>query len=221
MNRVPSFPDVICLIIDPSLSTLDPEEIALQALRAGVRFIQYREKEKTRGEIYSEAVKLRRAAADFGAALIINDHADIAAAVDADGVHLGQEDLPLREARKIMGERLIGISTHSPGEAAAAAAGGADYIGFGPVFYTSTKDAGQPRGVAMVKEVKANVPVPVVAIGGITHCNILQVLEAGADAVAVASAILKGDIADNIASLRELIKKFSQFNAMQDRRRKR
>lgn len=115
MTRGPGLPDVLCLIIDPSLSGLDPEEIALQALRAGVRFIQYREKEKPRREIYSEAVKLRQRTRDFGAALIVNDHTDIAAAIDADGVHLGQEDLPLHEARKIMCERLIGISTHSPG----------------------------------------------------------------------------------------------------------
>jgi len=221
VNRVPALPDVLCLIIDPSLSALAPAEIALRALRAGVRFIQYREKEKTRREIYSEAVKLRQATRDFGAALIINDYTDIAAAIDADGVHLGQEDLPLHEARKIVGKRLIGISTHSPGEAADAAAGGADYIGFGPVFYTSTKDAGQPRGVAMVKEMKENVSVPVVAIGGISHDNILQVLEAGADAVAVASAILKGEIAYGIASLREVMARFSKFDGMQDGRRKR
>jgi thiamine-phosphate pyrophosphorylase len=221
MTRGPGLPDVLCLIIDPSISGLDPEEIALQALRAGVRFIQYREKEKPRREIYTEAVKLRQRTRDFGAALIVNDHTDIAAAVDADGVHLGQEDLPLHEARKIMCERLIGISTHSPGEAADAAAGGADYIGFGPVFSTSTKDAGQPKGVAMVREVKGNVSIPVVAIGGISRGNILQVLEAGADAVAVASAILKGDITQNIASLREVIMRSSEFDGMRDRRRKR
>jgi len=221
MNRLPSIPDVLCLIIDPSLSPLDPEEIALRALGAGARFIQYREKHKPRGEIYSSALKLRRITRDFGAVLIINDHTDIAAAVDADGVHLGQEDLPIHEARKIICDRLVGISTHSPGEAVDASAGGADYIGFGPVFPTSTKDAGRPKGIAMVSAVKGNVSVPLVAIGGISGDNVTQVLEAGADAVAVASAILKGDIARNIASLREAIMRFSGFDGMQDGRRKR
>jgi len=205
-----SLPDTLYLIIDAALSDLQPEEVAFHALRAGVRLIQYRDKVKPRREIYSEAKKLRQRTREFGATLIVNDHADIAAAVNADGVHLGQEDLPLHEARKIMGKKLIGISTHSLKEAVDAAVGGADYIGFGPIFFTSTKEAGQPQGVGMVREVKRHVTIPVVAIGGISHDNVLTVLEAGADAVAVASAILKGGIAHNISLFREVMRRFGE-----------
>ncbi len=168
------------------------------ALDSGVRWVQYREKEKTRREIYREALKLRDITRQSGALFIVNDHTDIASAVDADGVHLGQDDLPLREARKIMGERIIGISTHSLSEAVGAAGGGADYIGFGPVFPTVTKDAGAPKGVEMLREIKRQVSIPVVAIGGISLENLPEVLASGADAVAVASAILVGDISRNV-----------------------
>jgi thiamine-phosphate pyrophosphorylase len=210
-----SLPDILYLIIDAALSDLQPEDVALQALRAGVRLIQYRDKGKPRLEIYGKAKKLRQRTREFGAALIINDHADIAVAVNADGVHLGQEDLPLHEARKIMGRKLIGISTHSLKEAVDATVGGADYIGFGPVFFTSTKEAGQPQGIAMVREVKRTVAIPVVAIGGISCDNVLSVLGAGADAVAAASAILRGDIAENVALFREVLRRFREQGSSQ------
>jgi thiamine-phosphate pyrophosphorylase len=210
-----SLPDTLYLIIDASLSNLRPEEVALQALSAGVRLIQYRDKRKPRREIYSEAKKLRQCTKEFGATFIVNDHADIAAAINADGVHLGQEDLPLHEARKIMGKKLIGISTHSLREAIDATVGGADYIGFGPIFFTSTKETGPPQGVAMVREVKRHIAIPVVAIGGISRDNVLSVLDAGADVVAVASAILKGDIAKNIPLFREVLRRFRKLSSAQ------
>lgn len=169
-------------------------------LRAGVKWIQYREKNNPRRDIYKEAVILRRLAEEFNATFIVNDHADIALAVNADGVHLGQEDLPVKEARKILGkEKIIGISTHSIEQAVDAEAGGADYIGFGPIFHTKTKDAGEPKGIAALREIKRHVKIPVVAIGGINTENLESVLDSGADAVAAASAILSGDISDNIA----------------------
>ncbi|MGE5751356.1 MAG: thiamine phosphate synthase, partial [Nitrospirota bacterium] len=112
-----------------------------EALEAGVRFFQYRNKRGTRREIYEISLQLIPLAREAGALFIVNDHADIALAVDADGVHLGQDDLPIEHARNLLGSgKLIGISTHSPDQAKAAKAGGADYIGFGPVFRTSTKD---------------------------------------------------------------------------------
>jgi thiamine-phosphate pyrophosphorylase len=163
----------------------------------GVRWMQLREKNGTRREIFKTARLLKTMAAANGVTLIINDHADIALAVDADGVHLGQDDLPLAEARKIMGAKIIGISTHSLAQAVAAAEGGADYVGFGPIFQTKTKDAGPPRGVEELKIIKRHVGIPVVAIGGITQDNLAEVFEAGADAVAVSSGIMKRrDIAE-------------------------
>ncbi|HWR57867.1 MAG TPA: thiamine phosphate synthase [Thermodesulfovibrionales bacterium] len=196
--RAEPFLGGLCFITDRKISALTPEDMVSAVLEAGAGWIQYREKARTRREIYLESLRLRELTREFGAALIVNDHADIALAVEADGVHLGQDDLPLREARSLMGSRIIGISTHSPAEAVDAERGGADYIGFGPVFRTSTKDAGDPKGVDMLKEIRRLVGIPVVAIGGITLKNFPRVRKTGVDAVAVASAILKGDISENV-----------------------
>jgi len=189
----------LCFITGRKESCLILKEIVTVVLSAGVRCIQYREKDKARRDIYREALMLRELTDKFGVSLIVNDYTDIALAVDADGVHLGQSDLPLKEARKIVGEeKIIGISTHNLKQAIEAEKGGADYIGFGPVFHTKTKNAGAPKGIAMLKEIKKHVKIPVVAIGGINTENLKSVLDSGADAVAVASGILSGDIYDNI-----------------------
>lgn len=195
----------LCFITDRKISAFTPEEMVAAALKAGAGWIQYREKEKTRREIYLEALKLRELTREFGAVFVVNDHADIAVAVDADGVHLGQDDLPMKEARGIMGKRIIGMSTHSVAEAVDAESAGADYIGFGPVFPTTTKDAGDPKGVSMLGEIRRHVRIPVVAIGGITLENLARVRDAGADAVAVASAILRGEIFRNVRSFLDAI----------------
>lgn len=192
-------------VTDRQVRGMTSEEMTMIVLKAGAGWIQYREKGKNRREIFDEALRLRKLTREYGAAFIVNDHADIALAVDADGVHLGQDDLPLREAREFMGKRIIGISTHSLTEALDAVSRGADYIGFGPVFHTTTKDAGEPRGTEMLKEIKRHAAIPVVAIGGITIENLPQVLKAGADGVAVASAILNGDIYENVRSFMEHI----------------
>jgi thiamine-phosphate pyrophosphorylase len=188
----------LCFITDRKVSGLSYEDMTRKVLRKGVRWIQFREKETSRHEIYQNAIRLRRLTKDHDAILIINDFPDIAMCTGADGVHLGQDDLPLKEARKIMGrDRVIGISTHSPEQAAEAESDGADYIGFGPLFATLTKDAGQPKGIAMLREIRKRVHIPVVAIGGISLENINSVLQTGVNAVAVASAILRGDIEKN------------------------
>lgn len=197
---------LLCVITDRSASGKSPAEAAEEALRAGASWIQYRDKERSRRELHTEALRLREITYGYGALLIVNDHADIALAADADGVHLGQDDLPLAEARRIMGRRIIGISTHSVEEAVEAAAGGADYIGFGPVFGTGTKDAGAPRGVGMLSEVRRHVAVPVVAIGGVTPETLPAVLGGGADAAAVASAIMRGDITKNLTAFLRILK---------------
>lgn len=194
----------VCFITDRKACDLTSEEMALLALRSGIRWIQYREKGKSRLAVYRTALRLRELSRDFGACLVINDHTDIAAAVDADGVHLGQDDLPVAEARKVLGKgKIIGISTHSLKEALRAEADGADYIGFGPVMHTMTKDAGAPKGVAMLKRVSGRVGIPVVAIGGVNSGNLDTVISSGAHAVAVASAILKGDVCKNVDGLLE------------------
>jgi thiamine-phosphate pyrophosphorylase len=197
----------ICFITDRTYSDLPFPEMVKRALDAGITFIQYREKQRTRREIYDEAIKLRELTRSYNAVFIINDHADIALAVEADGLHLGQDDLPLQEARKIMGRRIIGISTHNVEQAQSAEAGGADYIGFGPIFHTSTKDAGAPKGVDILKAIKQNCSIPVVAIGGISIDTFADVMNAGADAAAVATAICKGEITQNAKRFCDILKK--------------
>jgi thiamine-phosphate pyrophosphorylase len=163
----------------------------LQARAAGVAFFQYRNKTTARRTVYEAAFVLARTARSLGALFLVNDHADIAAAVDADGVHLGQDDLPIEQARKILGrDKIIGISTHSREQAHDAERSGADYIGFGPVFSTSTKDAGEAQGIEKLACIRQEVTLPVIAIGGINRTNIREVVRAGADGVAVISAVL-------------------------------
>ena len=197
----------ICFVTDRKGCTLSTYAITDVVLKAGIRFIQYREKNLLRREIHEEAVRLREVTYSFGATLIINDHVDIALSVDADGVHLGQEDLPLKEARKIMGKKIVGISTHNLEQAREAERGGADYIGFGPIFPTLTKVTGSPKGIDSIRLIKKNVNIPFVAIGGIQRDNMGTVFRAGADAVALATAICRGDVAENakqlVASLKD------------------
>jgi len=128
-----------------------------------------------------------------GTLFIVNDRPDVALAAGADGVHLGQDDLEIGYARRAVGNRLlIGVSTHSPDQAEEAERSGADYIGFGPMFVTETKDAGDPRGLSMLAEARLRVSIPIVAIGGIRPANAASVMRAGANMVAVASGLLTG-----------------------------
>lgn len=176
------------------------------ACSAGVRWVQYREKALSRRARYEEARRLRELTRRAGAALIINDELDLALAVDADGLHLGQEDLPLSIARAHLGAgRFIGVSTHTLDEAMAAADGGADYIAVGPVFATAVKSR-PPVGCDAVRRVRAATTVPIVAIGGITPETAAEVLRAGADSVAVISAVCgASDIAAAVDAFRRAI----------------
>jgi thiamine-phosphate pyrophosphorylase len=201
------FLDGLCFITDRKVSRLSHKEMVVRALKAGIKWIQFRYKDGSRRETYKESGSLRNITNDFNAIFIINDHPDIALSVHANGVHLGQDDLPLKEARKIMGNgKLIGVSTHNLDQALDAERNGADYIGFGPVFDTVTKDAGDPKGVHMLREIKNRVHIPVVAIGGINLENVKSVFAAGTDAVAVASAILSGDIGYNARRFLDIIR---------------
>ncbi len=188
----------LCFITDRKTSLLSIEDMTLKVLKAGVKWIQYREKERSMRKMFEETTKLKRLSKDYNALFIVNDYVDLALCVDADGVHLGQEDLHLTEARRILGKgKIIGISTHTLVQAIEAEKGGADYIGFGPIFFTATKDAGSPKGIDILQEVKKQVRIPVVAIGGINLENVRPVFDTDVDAIAVASAILKGDVEEN------------------------
>ncbi len=165
-------------------------DIVPALLDAGIKGIQLRDKNITRRELYDAALKLRSLTSRYSAMLIINDYPDLAIASEADGVHLGQDDLPLAEAKKIVSDKIIGISTHSMQQALDAFRGGADYIGFGPVFSTMTKDAGAPKGLDTLGQVAAAVNIPVVAIGGINQDNVDSVASAGCSSVAVISALM-------------------------------
>lgn len=187
------------LISDTIISKLTHREIFRIAVSLGVRFIQLREKHMSKRELYKEAMAIRRITKRHNTIFIINDYVDIAHLVDADGVHLGQDDLPLREARRILGnDKIIGISTHTLKQAIDAEKEGADYIGYGPIFYTHTKNAGRPKGIDSLRRIREYVGIPVVAIGGITIDNAREVLDAGADAVAMLSGILRGNVKENI-----------------------
>ncbi len=182
------------VIIDPSVS---PERPLLEVLQvsatAGATLFQYRNKTASMKAAYAEALSLRKLARDLDVLFIVNDRCDLALAVDADGVHLGQEDLPLDLARTVMGpDKLIGISTHNLQQVLAATAGGPDYLGFGPIFKPGSKADHDPLvGITGLKAVRSLTSLPIFAIGGITVNDIEQVMQAGANGVAVISAILK------------------------------
>ncbi|HKY09699.1 MAG TPA: thiamine phosphate synthase [Candidatus Binatia bacterium] len=199
------------LDLPPLYAILDPEQIAgrdavkalVDLLAGGARFLQLRVKALAAGDFFELARRARVETRSCGCKLIVNDRVDVALACDADGVHLGQEDLPLAVGRKLLGDKIIGISTHDLDQARQAAQGGADYIGFGPMFGTSTKDTGYTaRGVAMLRQIRAAVNLPIVAIGGINEQNVQQVWQAGADSAAIIRDILRAeDIAAKMARI--------------------
>ena len=182
------------IILDPSVCPPRPLiEVLNTATEAGAVLFQYRNKTASMKDAYVEALALRQAAAKAGVLFIVNDRCDLALAIDADGVHLGQGDLPLDLARKVMGpEKLIGISTHSPTQVRDATAGKPDYLGFGPIFTPGSKQDHDPVvGLEGLRAIRSLTPLPVFAIGGIHLDRVDDVVRAGADGVAVISAILK------------------------------
>ena len=166
-------------------------ELMTLALAGGARLFQYRDKQVSMREAYERAGPLRDLARDHGGLFIINDRCDLALAVDADGVHLGQDDVPLWMARAILGpNRLIGISTHRPEQVVAATTGGADYLGYGPIFKPGSKTDHEPIvGVEGLRDIRPVTALPIFAIGGITLEHVPAVISAGANGVAVISAL--------------------------------
>jgi len=179
------------------------EEVAAAAIRGGADVLQLRDKAASARRLLDAARALLALTRPAGIPLIINDRPDVAASAGADGVHLGQDDLPLPEARRLLGpDRLIGQSTHSLEQAVAAEAAGADYIGLGPIFPTPTKPEYGSIGTALISAVASRVRVPVVCIGGIDASTLPQVLKAGAKRVAVVRAVCA--VADPAAAARGL-----------------
>ena len=192
------------IILDPSVCPSRPlMEVLNTAAEAGAVLFQYRNKTASMKDAYVEALALRQAAAKAGVLFIVNDRCDLALAIDADGVHLGQGDLPLDLARNVMGpEKLIGISTHSPTQVRDATAGKPDYLGFGPIFTPGSKQDHDPVvGLEGLRAIRSLTPLPVFAIGGIHINQVDEVIRAGADGVAVISSILKApDISHAVTS---------------------
>lgn len=180
-------------IIDTSLIALsEAEKTAVEILEGGAKIIQLRAKDAPTGPMLEAARKIRALTVSYGALFMVNDRVDVALLSRADGVHLGNEDIPAEDARKLLGKNsIIGISTHTRHEALEARKRGADYISFGPVFATKTKkDALSPRGLKALKQAIEAVSIPVVAIGGINEKNLSDVLACGVDATAIISDIL-------------------------------
>lgn len=164
-------------------------DVVRATLDGGVRAIQLREKDLDGRELYLLAAELRKITESYSARLLINDRVDVALAVEADGVHLGQSSFPVATARSLLGpHKLIGVSTHSAAEVAAAA--GADFIVFGPVYFTPSKAAyGEPQGIVRLRQAVEQSPVPVLAIGGINIERVSEVLSTGAHGIAMISAL--------------------------------
>jgi thiamine-phosphate pyrophosphorylase len=168
-------------------------DVLKEAADHGVRLFQYRDKQASMREAYQRGTELRRAAADAGALFIVNDRCDLALAIEADGAHVGQTDLPLVEARALLGpDKLLGVSTHTQGQVTAAADQCPDYIAYGPIFATPTKpDHEAVVGIEGVRQIRQQVSVPLFVIGGIAAGHVSEILNAGADGIAVCSAILQ------------------------------
>lgn len=199
------------LCTDRSLMTAPTLEQAVNdAIKGGCTVVQLREKHATSREFYQLALSLKRITGYYGIPLIINDRLDIAAAVNAEGVHLGQKDLPADIARAVLGEeKIIGVSANNLQTAINAELDGADYIGVGAVFQTSTKTDTKPVTIDKLKEIRSAVKIPMVAIGGIKRSNISQLNGTGINGVAVVSAVIGSK---NItAAARELKALFNPF----------
>lgn len=181
-------------------------EIGEAAIKGGADVIQFRDKTAGSRKLFETAIQIRKITEKAGVKFIINDRLDIALATNADGLHVGQDDLPAPVARKLLGaDKILGVSAGTVEEAIHAEKDGADYFGVGPIFEArETKaDAGDPRGLKLIKDIHQRCSLPIVAIGGINQTNISSVIEAGAQCAAVISAVVS---APNITSTTKLLK---------------
>ena len=182
------------LVTDSGLSKKGTLSDVQEAVESGCRIVQYREKNKSTKEMVFEASEIKRICSGR-AIFLVNDRIDVALAVDADGVHIGQDDMPIEKARSLLGEdKIIGLSVGNREEAIQAEKAGADYVGLGPIFDTATKkDAGEGIGPLKIKEVKAAIKLPIVAIGGINKENYESAVQNGADSLVAISAVVCSD----------------------------
>lgn len=189
--------DLYCITAEEHSLGRSNIEVVQQMIEAGVTIVQYREKDKKMKAKYQECQVIRKMTKKAGVTFIVNDDIDLAVLVEADGVHIGQDDLPIAQVRQLVGDNMIiGISTHSPEEARQAADDGADYIGVGPIFKTATKkDVCQPVGLEYLDYVVRHIPIPFVAIGGIKVENLADVIKTGAKCYALVTEIT---MAENI-----------------------
>ncbi len=184
-------------------------ECVKEMIKGGIKIIQYREKYKSIKEKVKEAKEIARICKDSGVTFIVNDHIDIALLVDADGVHIGQDDMDIKDVRQILGDKkIIGVSTHAPLQAKKAVEEGADYLGVGPILKTTTKDT-KPVGIEYLEFAVKNIEIPFVAIGGIKEHNLGSIVKTGAKRVCLVSEIVSAsDIVKKIDNLHKILKKY-------------
>ena len=179
------------MITPPDLG--DPEQFYLkieEALSNGIRCVQFRNKRLSKRDALRVSIRLRGLCHQYQSLFIVNDDIDLALASDSGGIHIGQADFPLDLTRKLVGSgKIVGVSTHSLRQALEAERGGADYIGFGSIFPTESKETGERVGLEDLKKISEGVSIPIFAIGGISTANVSWVLESGASGVAVISSI--------------------------------
>jgi thiamine-phosphate pyrophosphorylase len=182
------------LVTDSGLSKKGTLSDVRETVESGCRIVQYREKDKSTKEMVEEASEIKKICGDK-VIFLVNDRIDVALAVDADGVHIGQDDMPIELAKKLLGaNKIIGLSVNDMNEAIGAEKSGADYVGLGPIFNTATKkDAGKGIGPLKIREVKDAIKIPVVAIGGINKENCESVIQNGADSLVAISAVVCSD----------------------------
>jgi thiamine-phosphate pyrophosphorylase len=184
----------------------DPVTLAGILLAAGARILQLRLKDIGARDFLAAAHAITPLCREHNAMFIVNDRADIALLAEADGVHLGQEDLPLGAARRILGpDRIIGVSTHLVEQARAAEAGGADYIGFGAMYSGGLKNVKNAQGLERLREIRKAVRIPIVAIGGITEATVREVIGAGADAAAIITDVVRApDVSAKVRAILQI-----------------
>ncbi|ODS34058.1 MAG: thiamine-phosphate pyrophosphorylase [Candidatus Scalindua rubra] len=200
----------LCVLISGNITTKSVKETARLVIDGGADAIQLREKTISDNEFTSLAIEIRDITTKRGTLLIINDRANVAREVNADGVHLGQHDMSVSEARDIIGnEKIIGVSTHNIVQARQAQKEGADYIAIGPVHPTATKDYEPSIGLEVIQEISREISIPFIAIGAITLENLDEVLKAGASRVAVCSAIISSK--DILSSTKQFKDKLAHF----------
>lgn len=203
-------PSRLYAIVDPLDTGRDAIALVRAMLAGGARLLQLRLKNVATDELLRVAEEARTLTAAAGATFVVNDRADVARACGADGVHLGQDDLPVAAARTVLGpDRIVGFSTHSEVQLAAARASGADYLALGPIYATTSKSAADPvLGLDRVRDARTLTTAPLVAIGGITAATAPGVLAAGADAVAVIAALVRApDVERATAELLALVER--------------